>query len=104
MKSTIEKENFDFESLDILHFSTNAKRVNNVNVIKTSNGEEIGLCHIPVFNKLVYAPSIKGLLGAYLATKHLNHGNGEVIPHLDGINSTCNMRFTTEFFDTKGLG
>ena len=91
-----------FETMHLA--ATNVKRVNNVDLITTEEGKEIGICHIPVFNDLGYSDSVKGGLGAYLAMKHLNYGNGEVISELYNINATCNISFTTEFFDTKGSG
>ena len=91
-----------FEAMHL--FATNVTRVNNVDLITIDEGKEIGLCHMPVFNNMGDSDRIKAALGAYLAMKHLNHGNGEVISELKNINLRCNMRFTTEFFNTKGSG
>ena len=103
-KSACEEKGNCLDFFDNLHSkASNATRVNNIDVVTTDYGEEIGICHIPVFG-FWGAEGVQGLLGVYLALKHLNDGNGEVISILDGINSKCNIRFTTEFFDTNGSG
>ena len=89
---------------ETLHSSPNIKRINNVNVIKTSDGEELGFCHIPVFTDTRDIDSKKGSIGVYLAIKHLNYGIGDVVPELNEMNEKCYMRFTTDFFNTEGSG
>ena len=32
--------------------------------------------------------------------KHLNAGNGSVVPEVEGLHQRCNARFTSEFLDT----
>ena len=73
-------------------------------MITTPEGEELGFCHIPVFNDIRDIDSVKGLIGVYLAIKHLNYGIGDVIPELNGMDGKCNVRFTTEFVNTEGSG
>ena len=104
MPSSCKNKENCLEQHEALHlFVTNITRVNNVDVITTED-EEIGICHMPLFNNMGDSDRIKAALGAYLAMKHLNYGNGEVITELKNLNSRCNMRFTTEFFNTKGSG
>ena len=45
--------------------------------------------------------TLEGAATILLAIQHFNAGNGTVIPQLEGINETCPIRFTTEFFDTE---
>lgn len=69
------------------------------------------LCHIPMFLRysidngnskntaqcnIAYSASA----GALLAMHHFNNGNGDVVPELTDIQKTCNIRFTSEIFDT----
>ena len=105
LTSTCEDDEKCLELYEDMRLSaTNVTRVNNVDVIVNDDNEMLGFCHIPVFSYLVKSDAVKGLLAVYLAMKHLNYGIGTVIPELDGINSRCNIRFTTEFIDTQGSG
>jgi hypothetical protein len=39
-------------------------------------------------------------LSSYLAIKHLNHGDGSIVPALAGLKERCNIHFVPEFLDT----
>jgi hypothetical protein len=40
-------------------------------------------------------------LAVALAAKHLNTGDGSVVPEVEGLKDRCNVRFTTEYFDSE---
>lgn len=40
-------------------------------------------------------------MATHLAIEHLNSGNGEIIPDVEGLNERCPIRFTTEMIDSK---
>ena len=44
----------------------------------------------------------EGAFATLLAIQHLNTGNGLIVPEIDGLNNTCNIKFLPEFLDTKG--
>mmetsp|Transcript_28701 Transcript_28701/g.53060 ORF Transcript_28701/g.53060 Transcript_28701/m.53060 type:complete len:899 (-) Transcript_28701:897-3593(-) len=83
----------------------------NVNIINTgdNNSEPIALCYLPYlfpFTTGDGTPSndkgqYEGLAAIFLAMEHLNTGNGELVPELNGINQRCPLRFTTKAFDTE---
>lgn len=56
---------------------------------------------MPIFIPAEYSSEVRGALGVFLAMKHLNSGDGSVIPEIEGLNNRCNIRFTTEIFDTE---
>lgn len=88
----------------------NRTRSNNVDVL----GDGTRICHI--IDLLLYSiltpdgdhMSVQkgfaeaGSSAIALAAEHLNAGNGRVVQELDGLNERCNVRFSTEFFDTAG--
>ena len=97
--------------------NTTVSRVGNVDVFSIEeNGEEkeIGLCHIPLLGLFTLPPGLvapfrvpfnrfesnQELLTVLIALKHLNTGDGSVVPEVEGLNERCNIRFTTEAFDT----
>jgi hypothetical protein len=42
----------------------------------------------------------QGLAAVLLAVQHLNTGNGTIVQQVEGLNERCDIRFTTETFDT----
>lgn len=101
MSQMIIEDEHSLEYFEKLREQHDVKRVNNVDVITTSNGNELGLCHMPVFIPAEYSSEVRGAMGVFLAIKHLNSGDGSVIPEIEGLNERCNIRFTTEIFDTE---
>jgi hypothetical protein len=83
----------------------------NLHVYDGNRHPEIVLCHVPQF--MSYTEIIDGRIsdnsdlgyGASAATvmamDHWNNGNGVIVDEVQGINETCNIRFTTEVFDTQ---
>lgn len=95
----------------VTHLGRNLHRVN-----EEENGmeEDLILCHIPIFSPWSDVASItssrvdmmtddsaySGSAAALMAIHHFNNGDGSVAQELEGINKTCNIRFTTELIDT----
>ena len=92
----------------------NVTRIQHVDVVETEEGETYGFCHIPYFYPFSHFPieteprrvlniqgPLEGEAAIYLAMKHLNTGDGSVIPEVEGLNETCNIRFTFETSDTE---
>ena len=92
---------------DLRLSSTDVERVNNLDFIRPNDNEHfstLGFCHIPIFVPTQYISESRGALGALLAMKHLNNGDGSVVSEVDGLDKRCNIRFTGEIFDTEASG
>ena len=106
--------------------TTSVRREGNLDVLTVEDGdaaEEVRICHIVDFNRHSFpvesvdedgdpttqqAPlplSIALLRAAAvaLALDHLNTGNGAVISEVGGLDGWCDIKFTTELFDTAGV-
>jgi len=85
--------------------SSSVGRIGNVEMIPSfgSSVESIPVCHLINMNTYAKGPGIGpiALTATLLAAEHLHSGNGVVIPQIQGLNESCPIRFTTEFFDTK---
>jgi hypothetical protein len=104
--------------LDAVRASTymSVSRIGSVDVLSVEEDgveKEIGLCHLPFLGAFSIPPEVSAtvripdmfpthrtFLAALLAVQHLNTGDGSVIPEIEGLNKKCNLRFTTEAFDT----
>jgi hypothetical protein len=90
---------------DEIRFSAkNVSRVQNIDV-----ADNVPICHfamvmpfsgfrptrIPLKNGV-----FQGLAAVLLAVQHLNTGNGTIVQQVEGLNARCDIRFTTETFDT----
>jgi len=79
------------------------------------NGDQIRLCHIPIFfqytgekgnynaegnKEVINEDSCAASAGALFAAHHFNNGISTVVPQLKKTHETCNIRLTTEIFDT----
>jgi len=94
--------------------AVNVTRIGQVEVAETEEGELLAFCHIPYFFPFSHFPieteprqvlniqgPLEGAAAIYLAMKHLNTGDGSVIPEVEGLDETCNVRFTFEMSDTE---
>ena len=86
------------------------RNLHRINVSMDGSSEDhdsLLFCHVPMFLRysvnghteqcnIAYSASA----GAMLAIQHFNNGNGVVVPELKDIHKTCNIRFTSELFDT----
>lgn len=84
-----------------------------VNQTLGNDDDSVTLCHVPIFLRYtefnehtnlfddVSSLSFGGTAGALLAMHHFNNGNGSIVPELDNIHTTCDIRFTTEVIDTQ---
>ena len=75
-----------------------------VDWIETSEGEQIGICHIESISGLTAfgGPEINGYqeqAALLLALQHLNAGDASIVPELEGLNERCPIRFTFETND-----
>lgn len=95
---------------DLYHNSTTTERRGNVDII---SNDGIAVCNVFEMNRhtdifdgvrtpfpLPFPQQV--LAAVALAADHLNSGNGSIIPELEGLNETCNIRFVAEFIDTVG--
>jgi hypothetical protein len=97
--------------------NTTVTRTGNVDILTVEEDgveKEIGLCHLPFIYPFSLPPGAagpvrvpfnvwklhQGFVSVFLAMQHLNTGDGRVIPEVEGLNERCNLRFTTESFDT----
>lgn len=80
---------------------------NNLDLLTISDGEEIALCHLSGLFAFTQgrlepaAPSFEEAAAVALASHHLNVGDGSIVPEVEGLDKRCQIRFTTEFADTK---
>ena len=101
--------------LDSLRSSAGAvgsvTRIGNVDVISpggidATQEDAIALCHIPLIlpftideKKQLY--SFETAAAVALAAHHLNSGDGSVVPEVKGLDKRCNVRFSTDAYDTQ---
>ena len=104
LKTFLDYETTIFEAAQ----ANNVSRVQSVSVVESDNNK-IPYCHfaftmpysgfrpdrIPLQNGV-----FQGMAAVMLAIEHLNTGNGTLVKQLDGLDETCPMKFSAEFFDT----
>jgi ABC-type branched-subunit amino acid transport system substrate-binding protein len=79
----------------------------NVDILANSQGQELAYCHLSGllrFTKGDYVPvqaTHEDAAAIALAIQHLNTGDGSIVPAIEGLNESCNVRFTVEFGDTQ---
>jgi len=94
--------------------AVSVERINNVDVVSTADSTSYAYCHIPYFYSFSFFQSpnapreqfnflgaMAGAAATHLAMMHLNTGDGSIIPEVQGLNETCDIRFTFEIFDTE---
>eukprot|EP00934_Nitzschia_sp_Nitz4_P006032 Nitzschia sp. Nitz4//scaffold18_size181773//174112//177214//NITZ4_001947-RA/size181773-snap-gene-0.284-mRNA-1//-1//CDS//3329540107//6022//frame0 len=81
---------------------------NNLDVMQgDSDTSVLAICHIDglipfsMGDKLPVQNKWEDAAGVALAAHHLNVGDGSIISEIQGLNETCNIRFTVEFSDTE---
>jgi len=91
---------------------SNVTRIENVDVVTSTNGQNLSFCHLAVMlpfsqippgapGRVPFPHGYESAFAASLAAHHLNTGDGTVVPEVAGLNNRCNVRFTVEFFDTE---
>ncbi|CAB9514233.1 hypothetical protein SEMRO_640_G179920.1 [Seminavis robusta] len=76
----------------------------------TDDVTEIAFCHLTAIlpftqnDQKPFQIAHEDAAAVALAVQDLNSGNGVVVPEVEGLNERCNIRFTTEWFDTEFQG
>ncbi|CAB9531646.1 expressed unknown protein (Partial), partial [Seminavis robusta] len=76
----------------------------------TDDATEIAFCHLTAIlpftqnDQKPFQIAHEDAAAVALAVQDLNSGNGVVVPEVEGLNERCNIRFTTEWFDTEFQG
>ena len=104
----------EIDQIRLEHGNTTIRRKHeNVDRISVPDNDSIvPVCHLAYFMPFTQKDNDEPLLsmgsyqGAYavaLAAEHLNSGNGSIVDEVQGLNDRCNIKFSLEMFDTKGL-
>lgn len=102
-KSSLASPIFDGEN----YIGRNLHRIDISTDGNAEDHDSLLFCHVPMFlqysvdgNTAQCNIAYSASAGAMLAIQHFNNGNGVVVPELNDIHKTCNIRFTSELFDT----
>ncbi|CAB9525328.1 Receptor-type guanylate cyclase gcy [Seminavis robusta] len=74
------------------------------------NTDEIAFCHLTAIipfttgDQKPFHIALEDAAVIALAIQDLNSGNGILVPEIQGLNESCNVRFTTEWLDTEFQG
>lgn len=97
---------------ELRNTASNITHVGNIDHIVDEKGNGSGICSLAFMMPFSFFPGparvpfpfmgvLEDSLAVALAAKHLNTGHGSVVPEVEGLKDRCNVRFTTEYFDSE---